>query len=132
MPQGACHARNKAIEASDGYCVTGLDDDDEFTSFSRLEVFVKSKYLSTYPYLSTGQLVDDGNKRTKSVLYLTKKLFTGIVFPERHWNQVFAEKKHIQEVGGFDENFPLGKTMNYVFVNKTCWFWLQASLPYIY
>ncbi|HBX1716188.1 TPA: glycosyltransferase, partial [Klebsiella pneumoniae subsp. pneumoniae] len=106
IPQGACHARNKAIEASDGYYVTGLDDDDEFTS-SRLEVFVKSKYLSTYPYLSTGQLVDDGNKRTKSVLYLNKETsLQALLFQNVIGNQVFAEKKHIQEVGGFDENFP--------------------------
>ncbi|MFZ8255352.1 hypothetical protein ACO1K4_14430, partial [Staphylococcus aureus] len=58
-------------------------------------------------YLSTGQLVDDGNKRTKSVLYLNKETsLQALLFQNVIGNQVFAEKKHIQEVGGFDENFP--------------------------
>ncbi|WP_434670749.1 glycosyltransferase [Klebsiella sp. B345] len=106
MPQGACVARNKAINASDGYYVTGLDDDDEFTS-TRLETFLQSKYLSLYPYLSTGQIVDDGNSKIKSFLYLNKETtLQSLLFHNVIGNQVFAEKQQIQNIGGFDKEFP--------------------------
>lgn len=106
FPQGACVARNKAIDASDGYYVTGLDDDDEFTP-TRLETFIQSEYLSIYPYLSTGQIVNDGKKNIKSLMYLNKETsLNALLFQNVIGNQVFVEKKQMQHVGGFDKNFP--------------------------
>ena len=39
--KGACHARNKAILASSGEFITGLDDDDRFTP-DRIRYFVEA------------------------------------------------------------------------------------------
>lgn len=105
-PQGACVARNKAINASDGQYVTGLDDDDEFSP-ERLYEFINSGYLSQYPYLSTGQIVDNGMERIKSIMCLNKETtLDALLFQNVVGNQVFAEKKQIQNIGGFDKNFP--------------------------
>lgn len=105
-PQGACVARNNAIDAADGYYITGLDDDDEFTS-ERLDIFIKSQYLSSYPYLSTGQIVDDGMFRTKSTMDLDKETtLSSLLFRNVVGNQVITEKQLIKNIGGFDKNFP--------------------------
>lgn len=105
-PEGACAARNKAIDACDGEYVTGLDDDDEFTP-ERLEIFTKTKFLSSYPYLCTGQIVDNGHSKQKSLLYLNKETsLKALSFQNVVGNQIFTSKALIQNVGGFDVNFP--------------------------
>jgi glycosyltransferase involved in cell wall biosynthesis len=102
--RGACHARNRMIEAADGNYITGLDDDDEFLP-NRLRVFLESRQLDRYAYLSAGKIVDDGNTSFESIetrgeITLDKLLHSNIA-----GNQVFTRTEHLRAVGGFDERF---------------------------
>ncbi|VVN27853.1 glycosyltransferase [Pseudomonas fluorescens] len=103
--KGACHARNIMINAADGEFITGLDDDDEFST-NRLSLFLESEKLEKYAYLSSGLIVNDGKKKapfiqTKGATSLEKLLFSNVV-----GNQVFTRTEHLRELGGFDEAFP--------------------------
>lgn len=105
QPQGACSARNLMINAADGEFITGLDDDDEFSS-NRLRLFLENKKLGDYPYLSSGLIVNDGNKpqpfvQSKGEITLNKLLFSNIV-----GNQVFTRTEHLKSLKGYDTSFP--------------------------
>lgn len=102
--RGACHARNRMIEAAEGTYITGLDDDDEFMP-ERLRVFLDSRQLDRYAYLSAGKIVDDGTSSFESIetrgeITLDKLLHSNIA-----GNQVFTRTEYLKAVGGFDERF---------------------------
>lgn len=102
---GACHARNLMINAADGEFITGLDDDDEFSS-NRLRVFLESNIIEDYAFLSSGLIVNDGKTlepfiQTKGVIALDKLLYSNVV-----GNQVFTRTEYLKALGGFDETFP--------------------------
>lgn len=105
QPQGACNARNLMINVADGEFITGLDDDDEFSS-NRLRLFLENKKINEYPYLSSGIIVNDGIKplpfiQSKGEITLNKLLYSNIV-----GNQVFTRTEHLKSLNGFDTSFP--------------------------
>lgn len=104
-PMGACFSRNKLINIADGEYITGLDDDDEFLP-SRLEDFIKSRYLDKYAYLSAGHITKTSRGKFKQkieeqVITLDSLLSKNIV-----GNQVFTKTIFLKESGGFDTTLP--------------------------
>jgi glycosyltransferase involved in cell wall biosynthesis len=104
---GACAARNTAISHSRGEFVTGLDDDDYFSSQQRLELLmnmwksVHSRCSGVYD--SAKVLTEDG--------FLVWHLPDSVTYEQlRQWNnvgnQVFAPRKHYLEAGLFDLQMP--------------------------
>lgn len=103
--KGACHARNIMIHAADGEFITGLDDDDEFSS-NRLRLFLECAEIDRFSFLSSGLFINDGKKISKKIqangeIILNKLLYSNVV-----GNQIFIKTDLIRTVGGFDENFP--------------------------
>ena len=105
IASGACHARNLMINAADGEFITGLDDDDEFSS-NRLRIFLESNIIEDYAFLSSGLIVNDGKTldpfiQTKGAITLDKLLYSNVV-----GNQIFTRTEYLKTLGGFDEAFP--------------------------
>ncbi|WP_448213049.1 glycosyltransferase [Colwellia sp. MEBiC06753] len=101
--QGACAARNIAIAHASGQFITGLDDDDEFTS-DRLANFIKY-YDENYAFVCTGFYWHYGKKarlvdHKAMVITLGKQLDYNYAT-----NQVFVNTERLKAIGGFDETF---------------------------
>lgn len=104
-PNGACHARNIMINAADGEFITGLDDDDEFSS-NRLRHFLECAEINKYSFLSSGLFINDGKKLSQTIqasgeITLNKLLYSNVV-----GNQIFIKTDLMKRAGGFDESFP--------------------------
>lgn len=101
-PAGACSARNLGISYAKGEFITGLDDDDEFTS-DRLQYllsswndkysFVCSNFLEKY---SDGQAVKF--YKTKKNVYTLRDLLLNNVAS----NQIFTKTDRLRSINGFD------------------------------
>lgn len=101
--QGACVARNKAIQQAKGKFITGLDDDDEFLPH-RLE-YLLAGYDEKYAFVNHGYIWHYG-RLTKKVGYKPKE----ITLEEQlnlnfATNQVLVETSRLVAIGGFDESF---------------------------
>ncbi|MFM0026976.1 glycosyltransferase [Paraburkholderia madseniana] len=105
---GACRARNEAISRARGEFITGLDDDDYYTS-TRIADFVKNKDIlySKKPvaFLFTDFLIERANSRVRRTLpdvvsldMLKQSNFVGC--------QIFTETSRLRTVGGFDAAMP--------------------------
>lgn len=100
--QGACAARNRAIEQATGDFVTGLDDDDEFLP-NRLSSLYQA-YDDKYSCVCSGYIWDYGT--------MQKRLFTSrrvVALPELldlHIlsNQALVRRERMLALGGFDIN----------------------------
>ncbi|HBR1047235.1 TPA: glycosyltransferase [Klebsiella pneumoniae] len=104
-PKGACFARNAVIKRADGNYITGLDDDDEFTS-ERIQCFVDS-WDEKYAYLSSGHITFDGKYNTLSSMYLGKETnLKELLFKNTVGNQIFTLKSRMLSLNGFDEKLP--------------------------
>ena len=86
--QGACGARNHALNACEGKFVTGLDDDDYFLP-DRI-----ARFMAAFDP-SGGSFAFDGYVRET---VLPKRNIVG--------NQVFTLTERLREVGGFDPRLP--------------------------
>lgn len=104
---GACHSRNKAIEASRGMFVTGLDDDDYF-SFDRIEKFVEAwsqKPVGVIGLVANSIIVKGAGR--KKTTFRPKFVKQRDLFQANYvGNQIFALKETYLNVGGFDKEFP--------------------------
>lgn len=102
-PQGACIARNHAIEQAKGSFVTGLDDDDEMLP-GRISELVKG-YDPRFAFVCTGFLWHYG-KRTRKVDHepMTISLSAQLDY-NFATNQILVERHRILEIGGFDPAF---------------------------
>lgn len=102
-PQGACVARNRAINQAKGKFVTGLDDDDEFLPH-RLESLLAG-YDSSYAFVSQGFIWQYGKYAKK--VYTKAKEITLVEQLNQNYatNQVLVETKRMLAIGGFDESF---------------------------
>lgn len=102
VSRGAPAARNEAIRLAKGDYVTGLDDDDSFTS-DRVEAFVQALssgyafYASKYIYRSD---VDVCSNKPAGLISFEDLKRSNVV-----GNQIFAKRDSFLEVGGFDEEF---------------------------
>lgn len=102
-PQGACAARNLAIQHAQGQFVTGLDDDDEF--MSRRITDLVANYDANYAFICVGFLWDYGKKsrrvdHTNKIITLNEQLNYNYAT-----NQVLVETERLRSINGFDENF---------------------------
>ena len=102
---GACAARNQALSIAKGTFITGIDDDDEFTSH-RLEQFV-SFWLKhpNYAYLCTGyRYVIKSGAELKS-WRLSRELPVDLMLHSNHaGNQIFTRTDYVRAVAGFDNS----------------------------
>lgn len=106
---GACVSRNIAIENARGEYITGLDDDDYFTSdrldvllYGWFDIFSKNKNISGI--YSNYCIISQNRNRISNVaevsnLQMIKK--TNCI-----GNQIFTKTEIIRSVNGFDENMP--------------------------
>jgi glycosyltransferase involved in cell wall biosynthesis len=115
VSEGAPVARNLAITNATGYFVTGLDDDDEFTS-ERIQAFVEYwELLARLGFKPSCIYAQDTFTRHGLVQFTTQK--KGMVgaddlFEFNHiGNQVFAPKTHFIEAGLFNQTLPAWQDM---------------------
>ena len=103
--RGACAARNSAISIASGLFITGLDDDDEFLP-NRISGLVSS-WTAEYSALCTAKEIDAGGGK---VSYLDKNIgrisLNDLLKKNIVGSQVFTITKRLNEIGGFDEEFP--------------------------
>ncbi|HHT0496717.1 TPA: glycosyltransferase [Raoultella planticola] len=105
--QGACATRNLGIFNASGKFITGLDDDDEFTS-ERISFFVK-KWDDKYSFLCCnfldkyvdGHEVVHYKKTSEESIILSYK---DMLFDNTASNQIFTLTSRLRDIGGFDQN----------------------------
>ncbi|MGL5898934.1 MAG: glycosyltransferase, partial [Lactobacillaceae bacterium] len=100
--QGACATRNMGIFSASGFYITGLDDDDEFTS-DRISLFLKNwdkryaficcDFDNRYLDVSSRYYNDNSNS-----IFSYKDL----LFDNPASNQIFTLTSRLKEIGGFD------------------------------
>ncbi len=103
--EGACAARNRAIRASRGQFITGIDDDDEFLPH-RLQRLQESN-TGEYSFVTSAQYRDFGKVRKLyggSRCTITEAMMLCSNSFAR--NQVLAKKKDLLDIGLFDESMP--------------------------
>jgi len=107
--QGACRARNIALEACDGMFATGLDDDDYFLPdrISRLMAAfdATSCALVFDGYLLETALQGGATRRTRIPLKRPARL-RDLLKRNIVGNQVLTLTSRLRDVGGFDERLP--------------------------
>lgn len=103
-PKGACYSRNKAIRASEGHYITGLDDDDYFCD-NHIELLVRNFNLS-YSFVSSSVVKEFPNQLKKNTLHSGMLSLDSCLHYNKIGNQVFTLTERIRNVGGFDESFP--------------------------
>jgi len=104
-PKGACSVRNLGISIAKGYYITGLDDDDEFTS-TRIEELVTCFRGSDYSCVTTSicertPMGDINRNFDSGIVTLDDLLHYDIL-----GNQVLTKTAYLKAIGGFDENMP--------------------------
>lgn len=99
-PQGACVARNLAINKAKGVFITGLDDDDEFLP-DRLLTFLKC-WDDKFSFISCNFFNDDGNGHQKRhFVRFGEFSLQNLLLNNEAGNQVFTLLSRLIEIGGF-------------------------------
>lgn len=104
--QGACNARNLAIQACTGNFITGLDDDDYFLPF-RISTFLDAwSHEASNECSALFDSVLVINKQRVSKEYFTSDKVTHSMISRKNLvgNQIFTTKAALSEVGFFDKN----------------------------
>jgi glycosyltransferase involved in cell wall biosynthesis len=106
VSEGACAARNRAIEHASGYFITGLDDDDEFSP-DRIESFLKH-YDEKYSFICDYRFLVDPVRQSKIKELSKRKIidFEAIKRANEVGNQVFIEKSKLDQQHRYDTNMP--------------------------
>lgn len=102
-PMGSCYSRNLAIENATGFYITGLDDDDYFSS-DRIEK-LQSAFDDSYAFVFDSS-VQDKNGVYKKEISREKLIKISDILKGNIGNQVFTLRSRIVEIGGFDESLP--------------------------
>ncbi|WP_166111976.1 glycosyltransferase [Pseudoalteromonas sp. Z9A5] len=103
IAQGACVARNKAIEAASGEFITGLDDDDAFTP-NRLSYFLEN-WSNNYSALCTPVTVCKGQSKVAHHYFIGELTFNDILVVNKVGNQLFCKTADLKSINGFDPHF---------------------------
>ncbi len=100
---GACYTRNEAIKISNGFFITGLDDDDEFTT-DRVECLV-SNYNPIFSFVCSNTLVISKKGSYRLFNAFNNKIisFHDFMWGNNVGTQVLVEKSRLKELNGFDE-----------------------------
>ncbi|MGO3643646.1 MAG: glycosyltransferase [Pseudoalteromonas sp.] len=106
---GACYTRNEGIKIARGKYITGLDDDDEFTS-DRLSYLV-SNLNDKYSFVASNTLVVTKNK---SIALFNKRKPKKISYVDSLWGnrtgtQILTKKEYLLGAGGFDVTLSSGQ-----------------------
>jgi glycosyltransferase involved in cell wall biosynthesis len=102
--EGACVARNLAINLASGQYITGLDDDDEFLP-TRLASLLEG-YNDNYAFVCQGFYWHYGRMK-KAVDTQAMEISLPQMFDYNYAsNQVFTLTSRLQHIGGFDAEFP--------------------------
>ncbi len=100
--QGACATRNLGIFAATGKFITGLDDDDEFTS-DRISYFINN-WDDKFSFVC-GNFVNKYHDE-KIINYNKKEVavydYASMLFDNPASNQIFTLTSRLQAIGGFD------------------------------
>ncbi|EGR1973265.1 glycosyltransferase [Vibrio parahaemolyticus] len=98
--KGACYSRNKAIQISKGDFITGLDDDDMFTT-NRIESFVDAwddsfaficaNFVNVYPNIRKYHYKKGGDFKLRDLLKNNEAS-----------NQIFTKVERLRAIGGFN------------------------------
>jgi glycosyltransferase involved in cell wall biosynthesis len=98
--QGACAARNRAIEEARGEFVTGIDDDDEFLPQRLSSLF--NAYDDKYSCVCSGYIWDYGTLQKQ--LYTSRRVVALPELLDLHTlsNQVLVRRERMLQLGGFD------------------------------
>lgn len=111
---GACASRNRAIHLATGKFITGLDDDDYFTS-DRIYKFLEAwprKEQSTLALYSDSKFFFQSGKQKKT----NRPKFVNascLIDSNLIGNQIFVEASTFKSTGGFDQNFPAWQDLEY-------------------
>lgn len=114
--QGACVARNLAINSATGDFVTGLDDDDYFEP-NRLQLFIdgwKAKPENVSVLFAGRKHIKDGvfvREKTNSFDIVKRK---DLFIKNFIGNQVFTPVENLRKIGGFDTNLRMWQDLE-------CW-----------
>jgi glycosyltransferase involved in cell wall biosynthesis len=98
--QGACAARNRAIEEARGEFVTGIDDDDEFLPQRLSSLF--NAYDDKYSCVCSGYIWDYGTVQKQ--LYARRRVVSLTELLDLHTlsNQALVRRERMLQLGGFD------------------------------
>lgn len=99
---GACATRNLAIKNATGKYITGLDDDDEFTS-DRVSKFMEA-WDNKYSFICANFIEKYSNGNDK--IYYDESEYIGnyknLLFANVASNQIYTLTENLQSIGGFD------------------------------
>lgn len=99
---GACYARNVAINQAKGELITGLDDDDEFLPHRLSSLY--DRYDNEYSFVCSGYIWDYGHKTKERFVNERKIDLNDILSLNEASNQVLVKASRLKEIGGFDSN----------------------------
>ena len=102
--QGACAARNRAVEAATAPLVTGLDDDDEFTT-DRLEAMLAAHTPDCAFVFAGLNIFTDGRSAGTRIICRDLTAYDFLWY-NSGINQILVEKAKLLEVGGYDPQMP--------------------------
>lgn len=100
--KGACVTRNLGINNATGYFITGLDDDDEFST-DRISFFV-NRWNERYSFLCCNFDNKFKEKTRSNYRGNRERIFSykELLFSNEASNQIFTLTKRLQAIGGFD------------------------------
>ncbi|GHG68020.1 glycosyl transferase family 2 [Alishewanella longhuensis] len=104
QPQGACAARNAAIQAATATFITGLDDDDEFALNHLQQLY--NAFLPSYAFVSASLIEDTGAGRIVRATTTGEHDLNSLLHYNKFTNQVFTLTSRLKAVQGFDPAFP--------------------------
>jgi len=100
---GACAARNTAIKAASGEYITGLDDDDEFTT-NRLSYFLNN-WCDKYSSLCTPVTICNGKTQVAHHFFIGELTLNDLLVINKVGNQLFCKTDDLKKIDGFDAEF---------------------------
>lgn len=98
--QGACAARNRAIEEARGDFVTGIDDDDEFLPHRLSSLF--QAYDDKYSCVCSGYIWDYGSVQKQLFAYQQVVSLPQLLDLHTLSNQALVRRERMLQLGGFD------------------------------